>query len=65
MWPPYNLIPVVRGDLLEKHPEAEEAINRISAALDTETMTALNYQVDIEKREYDEVAQEFYESISK
>lgn len=64
MWPPYNLIPVARGELLEQHPEAEEAINRISAALDTETMTELNYQVDIEKREYDEVAQEFYESIA-
>lgn len=62
-WPPYNIIPVVRQELLETYPDVEEIINRISASLDTETMIRLNSEVDIDLREYEEVAKEFYESI--
>ncbi len=62
-WPPYNIIPVVRREILEKYPDIEEAVNKISASLDTDTMIRLNSEVDIELREYDEVAKEFYDSI--
>lgn len=40
-----------------------DVLNPISAALDTETITGLNAQVDIEGEEYEDVAAEFYESI--
>ncbi len=62
-FPPYYLAPVVRSELLEAHPDIADALNKVSAALDTETAIALNAQVDLDKREVDEVAREFYDSI--
>ncbi len=64
-WPPYNIVPVIRTDVLEKYPKAAEAIDRVSAALDTRTLTALNAAVDIDKEEYEDVAAAFYESLEK
>lgn len=58
-WPPYILVPVVRGDLLEKEPEIAKVVNSVSELLDSETMRKLNAQVDIDKREYKEVAASF------
>lgn len=63
VWPPYNLAPVVRDDTLAKNPEIADILNKISASLDTDTVTALNAEVDVDKREYEEVAQEYYDTI--
>ena len=63
MWPPYNLAPIVRNEVLEQYPEIADTLNKVSAALDTETITQLNAQVDIEGEEYEDVAAAFYESI--
>lgn len=63
MWPPYFLAPVVRNDVLEENPEIAEVLNKISATLDTETVTALNAQVDVDQIEYEEVALTYYNSI--
>lgn len=60
-WPSYNIVPVIRQDSLEKHPQIEEALNRVSAALDTETMQQLNAKVDLEKEEPEDVAAEFFQ----
>ena len=62
-WPPYNIIPVVRQELIDAHPDVAEIINKISAAIDTETMTKLNAQVDIDKEEYEDVAADFYATL--
>lgn len=50
VWPPYNLAPVVRDNVLDTNPEIAEVINKVSAALDTETVTALNAKVDVDKK---------------
>ena len=63
MWPPYNLAPIVRNEVLEQYPEIADVLNKVSAALDTETVTGLNAQVDIEGEEYEDVAADFYKSI--
>ncbi|MNN72081.1 Glycine betaine/carnitine/choline-binding protein OpuCC precursor [compost metagenome] len=63
VWPPYNLAPVVRDEVLNANPDIAEVINKISAALDTQTITALNAKVDVDKKEYEDVAKEFYDSI--
>lgn len=63
VWPPYNLAPVVRNNVLEANPEIAAIINKISAKLDTPTITALNARVDVDKEEYESVAKDFYESI--
>lgn len=62
-WPPYYLAPIVRNEVLEANPKLAEVLNAVSAKLDTDTIVALNAKVDIDHREYDEVAREFYESI--
>lgn len=62
-WPPYRLTPVVRNNILESHPDIVDILNKISATLDTETVTALNAKVDVEKLEYEEVAKDYYDSI--
>lgn len=63
VWPPYNLAPVVRNEVLEASPDIADILNAVSATLDTETVTGLNAQVDVEKQEYEEVAKEYFESI--
>lgn len=63
VWPPYNLAPVVRNNVLEANPDIEDIINKVSAKLDTKTVTELNAKVDVDKEEYEKVAKDFYESI--
>lgn len=63
MWPPYYLAPVVRNPILEANPGIADALDRVNIALDTKTITALNAQVDVEKREYEEVAAEFWRTL--
>jgi len=63
VWPPYNLAPVVKNELLEEAPEIAEILNNISASMDTESVTELNAKVDVEKEEVEDVAAAFYESI--
>lgn len=63
VWPPYNLAPVVRSEVLEANPEIEEIMKTVNEALDTSTITALNAKVDVDKEEYEDVAEEYWESI--
>ena len=63
VWPPYNLAPVVRNNILKKYPDVEKVLNAVSAVLDTPTITALNAKVDVDKQEYEDVAAEFYKSV--
>ncbi|MBQ7433807.1 MAG: glycine/betaine ABC transporter substrate-binding protein [Lachnospiraceae bacterium] len=63
VWPPYNIAPIIREEVLEANPDIAEVLNQISAKIDTETITELNAKVDVEKQEYDEVAAEFYKTI--
>ncbi|MGN0364259.1 MAG: glycine betaine ABC transporter substrate-binding protein [Bilifractor sp.] len=63
-WPPYNLAPVIRNDALKLNPKAEEVLNSVDEKLTTEVLTKLNAEVDIDKKEYEDVAKEFYDSIS-
>ena len=63
VWPPYNLAPVVRDEVLDANPEIAEILNKVDATLDTATITALNAQVDVDKEEYEDVAAAYWETI--
>lgn len=63
VWPPYNLAPVVRDNILADYPGIADILNKVSATLDTQTITDLNAKVDVEKQEYEDVAKEYWESI--
>ena len=57
------MIPVARQEIIDEYPEAAEAINELSAQIDTATLTKLNARVDVNKEEYDDVAADFYETL--
>ena len=63
LWPPYNLAPIVRDDTLAANPEIADILNKVDETLNTETITALNAKVDIDKEEVEDVAAEYWESI--
>lgn len=63
VWPPYNLAPVVKKSILDANPDISNILNKISASLDTSKITALNAEVDVDKKEYEEVAKGYYDSI--
>jgi osmoprotectant transport system permease protein len=58
-FPPYYAAPLVRGELLDKHPEIKDTLLKLASILDDETMSELNYKVDVEKMSSQEVARNF------
>ena len=54
----------MRDDVLEEAPDIPEILRAINAALDTETITALNAQVDVDKEEYEDVAAAFFAGLA-
>lgn len=64
IWPPYNLVPIVRNDILEAHPAIADALNRLAPHLNTPALLHLNSQVIIYGRDIQDVAREFFESLS-
>lgn len=63
VWPPYNIAPVVRDEVLSANPSIEDALNAVDEKLDTATLTQLNARVDVDKEEYEDVAADFYATI--
>ena len=61
LFPPYQVAPVVRGDILAANPEISGILNSISEKLTNEVMQRLNYEVSGNQREPAEVAKEFLE----
>jgi glycine betaine/choline ABC-type transport system substrate-binding protein len=61
-FPPYYAAPVVREDVLKKHPEIADALNLLAGKLNDKEMAALNAKVDLEKKDAKEVAKEWLKS---
>jgi osmoprotectant transport system substrate-binding protein len=61
MFPPYQVAPVVREDILEDNPDVTDALNELSPLLTTETMQQLNNEVSENERDPEDVAREFLE----
>lgn len=59
LFPPYQVAPVVRQDILDAYPTLADTLNAISPLLTNETMQQLNYEVSGNQREPADVAQEF------
>ncbi len=60
-FPPYDGALVARNDTLEEFPQIEEVLSVMWDAFDIETMSSLNAQVDVEERDYEDVARDFVE----
>ncbi|HZJ89022.1 MAG TPA: glycine betaine ABC transporter substrate-binding protein, partial [Sphaerochaeta sp.] len=62
-FPPYHAAPVVRAEVLEKHPEVGQVLNLLGGKINDETMAELNYLVDVLGNPVEQVAQEFLQSL--
>lgn len=58
-WPPYPVGPVIRQEVLDEHPDVATTLDKLAPLLDGPTMARLNWEVDGNAREADEVAREF------
>jgi osmoprotectant transport system substrate-binding protein len=58
-FPPYEAVPLVRRDTLDKHPEAGAALAQLTGKISEDEMRRMNYAVDGEHRDPAEVVREF------
>ena len=63
-FPPYHAAPIVRKEVLDKHPELKDVLNMLEGKLDDATMTELNYLVDVEGKAVEQVATDFLKSLN-
>lgn len=58
-FPPYEAVPVVRREALERHPEVRRALEELAGKISEVEMRRMNYAVDGERRDVREVVREF------
>ena len=62
--PAQNIAPIVSDELVEAYgQEMADALNELSAMIDTDTLVAWNVETDLEFRESDDVATEWLEEM--
>jgi osmoprotectant transport system substrate-binding protein len=59
LFPPYQVAPVVRQEIIAANPGVADALNRLSPLLTDEVMQRLNYEVSGNRREPADVARDF------
>lgn len=57
-----HLVPAVSDAFLEEHPEVEDVLNDLMAALDTDKLTELNGRISVDREKPADVARDFLES---
>jgi len=58
-FPPYDAVPVIRAETLERFPAAHAAFAALGGTIDEAAMQHMNYLVDVEKRAVRDVAAEW------
>jgi osmoprotectant transport system substrate-binding protein len=59
--PAQNLVPAISSDFLADHPDVEDILNPLMAALTTEKLTELNGRISNAREQPEDVAQDFLE----
>ena len=59
LFPPYQGAPLMKAELLEKHPELEAVLNKLAGKITESQMSQLNYQVGVESKSANQVARDF------
>lgn len=60
LWPPYNVAPVVRQDVLDAYPDIAGRFDTVTESLTNEVLSGLNWLVDgDDKQDPDEVARTY------
>jgi osmoprotectant transport system substrate-binding protein len=60
-FPPYDAVPIVRRETLERHPEVAAALQRLAGRITADEMRRMNYAVDGEKKDAAVVVKDFLE----
>ena len=58
-FPPYDAVPIVRPQVLQRFPQARGAFERLAGQITAEDMRKMNYAVDGEKKDAAEVVRQF------
>lgn len=58
-FPPYQAVPVVRQQTLQKHPELREVLQKLSGKISAPEIQRLNFQVEAEKKDVKQVVEQF------
>jgi len=61
-FPPYQAVPIVREETLTRHPEVGAALEQLSDKISDQDMRQMNYAVDGEHRDVQEVVRKFLRS---
>ena len=61
-FPAYNVAPVVRAEVLKRHPEVQQVLGQITPLLTDEVLIELNRRVDVDGKEPADVALEWMRS---
>jgi osmoprotectant transport system substrate-binding protein len=60
-FPPYEAVPIIRRDVVERHPEVANVLELLAGKISDQDMQQLNYAVDGGRRDVTDVAREFLE----
>ena len=58
-FPPYEAVPVIRGETLKLHPEVAVALAQLGGKISDQEMRQLNYAVDGQRKDVKDVVREF------
>lgn len=61
-FPPYYAVPVVRNEVLKKHPEIQTQLDKLEGKITDEEMRDMNYKVDKLNKDPAKVADDFLKS---
>lgn len=62
LFPPYQGAPLLRQEVLEKHPELKEVLGKLAGKITAEEMSQMNYEVGVEGKSAEQVARAYLES---
>jgi len=61
IWPKYYPAPVVLQSFLDENPDAKKILNSVDQSLNAKTMREMNGAVDLEQKDYEDVARQHLE----
>lgn len=58
-FPPYEAVPIIRGEAAQRHPEVQEAVKQLAGKISEDDMRRLNYAVDGQHQDAHQVVSQF------
>lgn len=63
-FPPYEAVPIIRQEVVDRHPEVKQALDELAGKISDQEMQQLNYAVDGQHRDVKKVVREFLQRIN-